>query len=577
MTETNYRPIQFPRIPESLPDELRRYFAQRDALIDEQVSGMFRSIAGGFAGNLTFDGNVNITGNQTIDGNQILAGNLLADVSIPLYFGFVFSDAGDNKVTWTTGKITYQNLSYTIEAETAGNTEKYIYWDKAATPTTLHTTNTFATAYGTDKYVVCINDGGTPYPCSTGQPNYIAADGSIDTDALAAAAVATANIANDAIDATKLAVTGIDGTSGNVSTNHIAAGMIQTDAITAIKILAGAITTAKIDALAVVAANIAAGAIETAKLAAGAVTAAKMTIKNFLLSAGTFTDESPTGADVAWADCKVVYNGTEYTITNGDTSDKYIYWQLASPTVFATSAALPVLGVSDFLVAQNDSGTHTPTWNNSTVLDGGRVKANTITASEIKANSITASQIAATTITAAELAADSVTATKIDVTDLAAVSATLGNVAIDGAKITNATITSAKIGDLQVGTSNIANNAATNMKTSSTSGTVSCGTSYTSIASVGITTAGGTVEVTVSFAIYKGANTFDFKITQSSTIWEVTGCVLGLPNASAYMPVSFTYYDTPGSGAKTYSASVLVSYDAENVKNRVITVKEFIK
>ena len=64
----------------------------------------------------------------------------------------------------------------------------------------------------------------------------------------------------------------------------------------------------------------------------------------------------------------------------------------------------------------------------TTVMDGGIITANTVTATQIAADTITATQIAAGTITATELAADSVTAAKIDVANLAAVSADLGTV-----------------------------------------------------------------------------------------------------------------------------------------------------
>ena len=64
----------------------------------------------------------------------------------------------------------------------------------------------------------------------------------------------------------------------------------------------------------------------------------------------------------------------------------------------------------------------------TTVMDGGIITANTITATQIDADTITATQIAANTITATELAANSVTATEIDVANLSAISADLGTV-----------------------------------------------------------------------------------------------------------------------------------------------------
>jgi hypothetical protein len=58
---------------------------------------------------------------------------------------------------------------------------------------------------------------------------------------------------------------------------------------------------------------------------------------------------------------------------------------------------------------------------NTTVIDGGNIITNTITANEIASNAITANQIAA----------DAVTAEKIDVTDLQAIGATIGGFQID--------------------------------------------------------------------------------------------------------------------------------------------------
>lgn len=174
-------------------------------------------------------------------------------------------------------------------------------------------------------------------------------------------------------------------------------------------------------------------AVTEAKIAAGAVTAVKLTTYNFLLSAGTFTNNSPSAGYVAWANCKVVYNGTEHTITNGNSNKKHIYWQLASPTVFAGSDTLPALGNDDFLVSFNNSGTNMFVWN-STVINGNRITAGSITASNLAANTITANEIAASTITAA----------KMNVATLSAIAADLGT--ITAGTVTGATIQTATTG-----------------------------------------------------------------------------------------------------------------------------------
>ncbi len=62
---------------------------------------------------------------------------------------------------------------------------------------------------------------------------------------------------------------------------------------------------------------------------------------------------------------------------------------------------------------------------NTTTIDGGRITANSVTASQIAANTITASQIAASTITATQLAANTITGDKVSLTtDLSIKSAT---------------------------------------------------------------------------------------------------------------------------------------------------------
>ena len=100
-------------------------------------------------------------------GAGIPSSGFVSDVLFPS--GITYSDGGSGKVTWTTGSVLYKGVAYTIAVETTGDTNKYIYWDLNDTPTTLRTTNTRAAAVGEDKFVVCVNDGGTPHPIGTGK------------------------------------------------------------------------------------------------------------------------------------------------------------------------------------------------------------------------------------------------------------------------------------------------------------------------------------------------------------------------------------------------------------------------
>ena len=65
---------------------------------------------------------------------------------------------------------------------------------------------------------------------------------------------------------------------------------------------------------------------------------------------------------------------------------------------------------------------------NRTYINGGKLYAGSVTATQIAANTITSTEIAANAITANEIAADAVTAEKINVTNLAAITANLGTV-----------------------------------------------------------------------------------------------------------------------------------------------------
>lgn len=251
--------------------------------------------------------------------------------------------------------------------------------------------------------------------------------------------VTTLKIADGQVTAAKTSIAAINATSGEINANKVGTTQIDANAVTEAKILASAVTEAKIaasavtegkiSALAVTAGKIASGAITADKISAGAVTASKLTSYNFIMSAGTFSNNTPGAGQISWTGAKVVYNGTEYTIADGNclATAKHIYWQLSSPTSFSSSISLPALGNDDFLVAFNNSGSAVLVWN-STIINGNRITSGSITATQISAHSITANEIAASTITANEIAASTITAAKMNVSQLSAISADMGSI-----------------------------------------------------------------------------------------------------------------------------------------------------
>jgi len=117
------------------------------------------------------------------------------------------SGAGTAKVLWTTGVLRYKGIEYTIASEITGDTNKYIYWDLDSSNTTFKTTNTLADILGADKWAMCYNDGGTPYPAAGNKIMHggiIEAD-TIDTVHLNALSITTEKINGLAVETEKIA------------------------------------------------------------------------------------------------------------------------------------------------------------------------------------------------------------------------------------------------------------------------------------------------------------------------------------------------------------------------------------
>ena len=71
-----------------------------------------------------------------------------------------------------------------------------------------------------------------------------------------------------------------------------------------------------------------------------------------------FTNNSPSAGSVAWSNVVLYWKANKYTITDGNTSDTYIWWDYSlSTTTFQTSNTKPDLAFEDIVIATNDSGT----------------------------------------------------------------------------------------------------------------------------------------------------------------------------------------------------------------------------
>ena len=300
---------------------------------------------------------------DAVTANAILAGAVTARKITSYNFvvdgpsdAFTSNDPTAGEVSWYDCEVIYDGITYTITDGHCPSTDKYIYWVNAAT---AFSTSVSLPSLGNDDFLVATNNSGT---CIL--------------------------VWNSTI------INGNRITTGSVTASNIATGTITTN-------------------------EIAASTIVASNIAAGSITGNKLQMFNFLVTEGAFTNNSPDANKVSWANIKVVYNGTEHTITDGNcaTTDVYIYWELSSPTVFTCSPTFPNLTNSGFLVATNGNsyfgkGTVVLAWN-STTVDGNRITTGSIVASNIAAGTITANEIAAGTITSNEIMAGTILASNI--------------------------------------------------------------------------------------------------------------------------------------------------------------------
>lgn len=108
------------------------------------------------------------------------------------------------------------------------------------------------------------------------------------------------------------------------------------------------------------------------------IEADKLNIVRHIVTGAAWSDNSPSAGYIAWAGAKVTYNGSTYTIADGNTNKKYVWWDFSlSKTTFQVSNTQPTLTDDDLLVAYNNSGIHILVWN-ATLVDGRNIRTGTI-------------------------------------------------------------------------------------------------------------------------------------------------------------------------------------------------------
>jgi len=109
------------------------------------------------------------------------------------------------------------------------------------------------------------------------------------------------------------------------------------------------------------------GSIGTTDITSFAVNASKIYTRIPILESDSWANNSPSAGYVSWGAHTLYYNGSAYSITAGNSNQKYIYWS-GLGTAYAGAATLndgvgPTLNDYEFIIATNVDGSHDLAWN----------------------------------------------------------------------------------------------------------------------------------------------------------------------------------------------------------------------
>ena len=175
-----------------------------------------------------------------------------------------------------------------------------------------------------------------------------------------------------------------------------------------------------------------------------AVTASKLFVKVPVLDGDTWTDNSPGAGSVAWNSHSLVYNGQINTIVAGDSSNRFIWWDLGeSATTYQTGSDAPAMEDDRFIIAMNNVGSHNVAWNSianqvigsAYILDAAVVtaKIDNLAVIEGKIADLAVTDAKISSLTASKLTAGTIDAGVITVTNISASNVTAGKLeSVDG-------------------------------------------------------------------------------------------------------------------------------------------------
>lgn len=174
-----------------------------------------------------------------------------------------------------------------------------------------------------------------------------------------------------------------------------------------------------------------------------------------------FTNNAPSAGSISWSDLNITYKGITYNITNGNTANKYIWWDFdaTDKTKLVSGNTKPTLTNDDILIGINDGGTFHSTMTAGKVVHGAVLGDSTIGTSELGNGAVTEAILGNNAVTGNKISGGAVTETKLGTG--AVTNAKLGSGAVTDIKLADKAVTNTKLGDSAVDSGKLADNAVT--------------------------------------------------------------------------------------------------------------------
>ena len=165
----------------------------------------------------------------------------------------------------------------------------------------------------------------------------------------------------------------------------------------------------------------------------------------------TVTANSPSGGSIAWTSVHIMYAGVDYTVADGNTANRYVWfvkpgsYTPGTPVTLNTSNTKPTLAAGDTFVFVNNAGTPT------SVLDAGGqagiLQPGTVDSAAIINGAVGTTQLGSGAVQSGNIANDAVGSAAIATGAVG--SGEIANGAVGSTQIASGGVTPSKLNTLQ--------------------------------------------------------------------------------------------------------------------------------